>query len=201
MSEFPHTCDCGSPCYRGAAKIECTNLKCQHGKQDYTADDFVKMQFVHPHQVVEYRMESAPQAEARNIHLGNYPLIPAKDLWAARDRRHTADALAVAIYDEVRAAAKAGTLPHPEDLPLHPDEGGRFCLWNDEAWIPSAWLRKQHRSKVTPSQANDVVQDVFELLTRQRADGGLYPSESRIYEKVTRYLKDTGQIPKTLADK
>lgn len=32
LSAYPHTCSCGSPCYEGAFKVDCTNPKCKHHK-------------------------------------------------------------------------------------------------------------------------------------------------------------------------
>lgn len=33
MSDYPHTCDCGSPCYKGATRVECSNAQCHHYKR------------------------------------------------------------------------------------------------------------------------------------------------------------------------
>ena len=31
--DYPHTCDCGAPAYRGLNKIECSDPRCTHGNR------------------------------------------------------------------------------------------------------------------------------------------------------------------------
>lgn len=112
MNEYPHTCQCGAPCYEGMTKIKCSSPTCRH----YEGPTDIKDLGLVPGNWGEVRIPGAPvpNHESRMVRLNH----SREALGPAGDRLQVdfPDCRRVFVTDELTALGEFTEL-FPDDLP------------------------------------------------------------------------------------
>jgi len=93
MSDYPHTCACGSPCYQGLTTVKCSNPRCRHADPSAPLDGLAE--------IVRNLLKDQKQF---------IMLLPADqtlDLWSGSEFHHFEGESLKALQQEIRKHEQA----------------------------------------------------------------------------------------------